>query len=131
MRYSVQGLALVAVVLALVAGPRTAALVKGLEIAPLRWMGRRSYAAYLWHITALSIGGLVAGFHGAPEAASRMQQLEAMPIVLALTWLFAELSYRFVFSPAQRLRRSPRPARGSSRPAREVMPVDLVGVQNR
>jgi hypothetical protein len=104
LRYSVQGLALVGIILPLVAAPRVGALVKILEIAPLRWMGRRSYAAYLWHMLALSLGSLIVGYGGIIENAPRSTQLQALPFVVALSWIFAELSYRFVYTPAQRLK---------------------------
>jgi peptidoglycan/LPS O-acetylase OafA/YrhL len=104
LRYSVQGLALVGIILPLVAAPRVGALVKILEIAPLRWMGRRSYAAYLWHMLALSLGSLIVGYGGIIENAPRITQLQALPFVVALSWIFAELSYRFVYTPAQRLK---------------------------
>jgi peptidoglycan/LPS O-acetylase OafA/YrhL len=104
LRYSVQGLALVGIILPLVTAPRLGGLVKLLEIAPLRWMGRRSYAAYLWHMLALTLGGMMVGYTGIIELAPRSTQLAAMPFVVALTWIFAELSYRFVFTPAQKLK---------------------------
>lgn len=104
LRYSVQGLALVGIILPLVAAPRVGALVKILEIAPLRWMGRRSYAAYLWHMLALSLGSLIVGYGGVIENAPRITQLQALPFVVALSWIFAELSYRFVYTLAQRLK---------------------------
>ena len=69
LRYSVQGLALVGIVLPLVVAPQLGGLVKLLEIAPLRWMGRRSYAAYLWHMLALTLGGMIVGFTGIIENA--------------------------------------------------------------
>lgn len=104
LRYSVQGLALVGIMLPLVAAPQLGGLVKLLEIAPLRWMGRRSYAAYLWHMLALTLGGMIVGFSGVIETAPRLTQLQALPFVVALSWIFAELSYRFVFTPAQKLK---------------------------
>ncbi|WP_421736367.1 acyltransferase family protein [Caulobacter sp.] len=104
LRYSVQGLALVGIILPLVAAPRAAPLVRILEIAPLRWMGRRSYAAYLWHMLALTLGGMAVGFTGIIETAPRSTQLAALPFVVALSWIFAELSYRFVYTPAQKLK---------------------------
>lgn len=103
-RYSLQGLALVGIILPLVVAPRMGGLVKLLELAPLRWMGRRSYAAYLWHMLAVTLGGMIVGYTGVIENAPRATQLMAMPFVVALTWIFAELSYRFVFTPAQKLK---------------------------
>ncbi|MDI1363515.1 MAG: acyltransferase [bacterium] len=104
LRYSVQGLALIGIILPLVVAPRLSGVVKLLEIAPLRWMGRRSYAAYLWHMLALTLAGGIVGFSGVIETASRATQLQALPYALGLSWIFAELSYRFVYTPAQRLK---------------------------
>ncbi len=103
-RYSLQGAALFLVVPALVSGPRLAPLVRLLEWAPMRWMGRRSYAAYLWHYVALGFAAAAVGWTGDLEAAPHRLQLLALPLVLALTWVVAELSFRFVYKPAQRLK---------------------------
>ncbi|MHB8284584.1 MAG: acyltransferase family protein [Caulobacteraceae bacterium] len=111
-RYSLQGLALVGVILPLAISPKLSRLVALLEWAPLRWMGRRSYAAYLWHYTALNLAGLAVGVVGALEAASHKLQLEALPMVLICTWILAELSYRFVYTPSQRLKPWLLPKRG-------------------
>jgi peptidoglycan/LPS O-acetylase OafA/YrhL len=104
LRYSVQGLALVGIILALVTAPRLGGVVRILEIAPLRWMGRRSYGAYLWHMLALTLAGGIVGFSGVIETASRTTQLQALPFAVALSWIFAELSDRFVYRPAQWLK---------------------------
>ena len=116
-RYSVQTAALFLLVPALTRAPRTAVVTGLLEQAPLRWMGRRSYAAYLWHYAALTVASFAVGWGGRDlEAAPRALQLLALPLVLAGTWTAAELSHRFVYAPAQRLkpwllpRRAPVPA---------------------
>jgi peptidoglycan/LPS O-acetylase OafA/YrhL len=67
-------------------------------------MGRRSYAVYLWHMLALSLGSLMVGYGGIIENAPRTTQFQALPFVVALSWIFAELSYRFVYTPAQKLK---------------------------
>lgn len=103
-RYSVQGASLVLIVLPLINAARLAPAAALLELAPLRWMGRRSYGAYLWHYTALTLGGLALGWRADLEAAPRALQIAALPMVLGGTWLLAELSYRFVYRPTQRLR---------------------------
>ena len=122
LRYSVQGLALVGIVLPLVVAPQLGGLVKLLEIAPLRWMGRRSYAAYLWHMLALTLGGMIVGFTGIIENAPRITQLQALPFVVALSWIFAELSYRFVFTPAQKLKPWVTPKRATESNAARIPP---------
>ncbi|HTZ09711.1 MAG TPA: acyltransferase [Acidimicrobiales bacterium] len=65
--------------------------------APLRWLGRRSYAVYLWSypLTMWS-----AGMAPLPQAA----------LVLGLSLGLAELSWRWVEAPAQRRVRQVRPA---------------------
>ncbi len=116
-RYSVQTAGLLLIVPALTRASKMAAVTRALEWAPLRWMGRRSYAAYLWHYVALTGASVLVGWGGADlEAAPHGTQLLALPMVLAGTWIAAELSHRFVYAPSQRLkpwlmpRRGPAPA---------------------
>lgn len=103
-RYSLQGAALVLIVLPLTGAARLAPAVRLLEWEPLRWMGRRSYAAYLWHYAALTLAGVALGWRGDLEAAPLGLQLAALPLVLAGTWIAAELSWSFVYKPSQKLR---------------------------
>ncbi|HEX4198297.1 MAG TPA: WecB/TagA/CpsF family glycosyltransferase [Caulobacteraceae bacterium] len=114
-RYSLQGLSLLALVLPLATAPALAPLSRLLELAPLRWMGRRSYGGYLWHYTALSGVGFALGVNGPLQNASLHQRLLAAPLVLAATFALAALSYEWVFKPAQRLKPllEPRAARGA------------------
>lgn len=63
-----------------------------LELAPLVWLGKRSYALYLWHYPLVT---LIGEHH--PAAA----KLGA----IALSLVAAELSWRLVERPAQRFRR--------------------------
>ena len=113
-RYSVQAIALIGVVTPLVVAPRLAPVVRVLEWAPLRWMGRRSYGAYLWHYVALAIGGLTVGVTGEMEGAAHALQLRALPLVLAAAWALAALSYAWVYTPAQRLKPWLSPRRASA-----------------
>jgi exopolysaccharide biosynthesis WecB/TagA/CpsF family protein len=103
-RYSLQGLSLLALVLPLVSAPALSSVNRVLELAPLRWMGRRSYGGYLWHYTALTLVGLALGVHGQLQNASLHERLLAAPLALAATWALAALSYEWVFKPAQRLK---------------------------
>ncbi len=58
---------------------------------PLRWIGERSYGIYLWHwpIFMVTRPGLDTGITGRPNTALRF----------ALTFIAAELSYRWVEEP--------------------------------
>lgn len=121
LRYSLQGLALMMLVLPLINVARLGWIVRILEWPMFRWMGRRSYGAYLWHMAAITFVGLGLGVSGPLEAASMREQLIALPLVLALGWLMAEVSYRLIFMPAQRLKPwlLPRKAPAVSSPAQE------------
>lgn len=121
LRYSLQGLALMMLVLPLINVARLGWIVRILEWPMFRWMGRRSYGAYLWHMAAITFVGLGLGVSGPLEAASMREQLIALPLVLALGWLMAEVSYRLIFMPAQRLKPwlLPRKAPAVSAPAQE------------
>ena len=78
--------------------------VRILEFSPLRWMGRRSYGAYLWHYAAMALAGLVIGVKGPLEAAGQHDQFRALPLFFGFTWALAALSYGLVFKPAQALK---------------------------
>lgn len=104
LRYSLQGLALMLLVLPLINVARLGWIVRILEWPVFRWMGRRSYGAYLWHMAAITLVGLAMGVSGPLEGAGLSEQLVALPFVLLLGWLMAEVSYRWIFMPAQRLK---------------------------
>lgn len=76
------------------AGHPLTTLGRVLGIAPLRWLGERSYAVYLWHwpICALTRPGLDVPLTGWAVAALRV----------GLTLVAAELSYRLVELPLRR-----------------------------
>jgi peptidoglycan/LPS O-acetylase OafA/YrhL len=112
-RYSLQGVALFAMVLPLTVAPRLAWLNRVLEHPVLRWMGRRSYGAYLWHYVALTLVALALGVSGQIEGAALDTRLTATPLVLAGTWILAALSYVLVFKPSQRLKPMLEPSRAS------------------
>ena len=68
-----------------------------LDIAPLRWIGERSYGIYLWHWPLLVIITSALGGAGITQPAA------APLLTLALTLAFAALSYRFVEQPVRRV----------------------------
>ena len=79
---------------------------RAIDVAPLRWIGDRSYGIYLWHWPLLVLA--VAAFAGAGTSAG-------VPLwiglgVLAATAVASALSYRFVEMPVRR-----RGLRGSAR----------------
>ena len=90
------GLALVAVasavLIAAVAHPASR-VARGLGVAPMRWIGQRSYGIYLWHwpVMALTRPGL-------DVAASRWI---LVPAQIALTVAIAAASYRWVEMPVR------------------------------
>ncbi len=71
---------------------------RALDIAPLRWIGERSYGIYLWHWPLVVL--LAAALAGATADAG--VPLPVGLAALALTLAAAELSYRFVEQPVRR-----------------------------
>ena len=92
------GLLAVSVLTALAITGATAAgswLGQGLDIAPLRWVGERSYGLYLWHWPVLIL--LVATLRAdAPPWVAPV-------IALVVTTAAAALSYRYVETPIRRV----------------------------
>ncbi|MFL0566908.1 acyltransferase family protein [Microbacterium sp. 179-I 1D1 NHS] len=70
-----------------------------LDVAPLRWVGERSFGIYLWH-WPLVVLLTVATTRTSPDVAV---PLEVAAATLVLTLLAAEVSYRFVEQPVRRL----------------------------
>ena len=66
-------------------------LTRALSVSPLRWLGERSYALYLWHWPIL------VGLRPGHEIA--LAPVPALAVQLALTLLCADLSYRWVERP--------------------------------
>ncbi|MAP63442.1 MAG: acetyltransferase [Microbacterium sp.] len=71
---------------------------RALDIAPLRWVGERSYGIYLWHWPLLVL--LLAAFEGTGPDAGVPGGIGLL--ALALTLSLAELSHRVVESPVRR-----------------------------
>jgi peptidoglycan/LPS O-acetylase OafA/YrhL len=101
-----------AVLIAAVAHPRTL-LGKAFGVAPLRWVGERSYGIYLWHwpIIALTRPGVDVSWTGAKLVAAQA----------ALTVAAAALSYRFVEQPIRTGRAQKWLAEFGARRRREIV----------
>jgi peptidoglycan/LPS O-acetylase OafA/YrhL len=86
--------AILAGVLVLAAAHPGAAIGRVLGVAPLRWLGERSYAIYLWHwpIFAVTRPGINNSLNVVLDTVLRV----------GLTLLAADLSYRFVETPMRR-----------------------------
>jgi peptidoglycan/LPS O-acetylase OafA/YrhL len=84
-------IALLAAGLVAVAGHPASVLGRILGGQPLRWLGERSYAVYLWHwpVCALTRPGIDVPLTGWANSAARV----------AASLVLAELSYRFVERP--------------------------------
>ena len=82
-----------AVLVAVIAHPRSRVGSLLLGWRPLRWIGERSYGIYLWHwpVFMVTRPGLDVPLDGAPLLALR----------LAVTLLLAHLSYRYVEQPVR------------------------------
>ena len=112
----------IAMILALV-HPATTVLARAFSVAPLLWIGRRSYGIYLWHwpIFVLTRPGVDVDVNG----------WLLLTLRLILTFAIAEVSYRFVEMPVRdgALGRwwAGRSQPGGLVPARARRPVLLVG----
>ena len=101
-----------AVLVAAVAHPKTG-IGEALGVAPLRWVGERSYGIYLWHWPIIV---LIAGVNTRPSVGVVVGEA-------ALVLAVAALSYRYVEQPirtgqpaaAARAAPAPLPARGHGR----------------
>jgi peptidoglycan/LPS O-acetylase OafA/YrhL len=90
-----------------------------MESRPVRWVGRRSYGLYLWHLVLMAELSLL--LEGAESPGWTYVTLLAL--VIPATLVVSALSYRFVERPAMRLRdRGPRraPAAEEAPPATAV-----------
>ncbi|MEW2013684.1 MULTISPECIES: acyltransferase family protein [Microbacterium] len=89
-------LTVVAIASAVRAGSR---LGRALDVAPLRWIGERSFGIYLWHWPLVVIL-TVATTRSSPDVAV---PVEVALLTLALTLVAAEVSFRFIEQPVRRL----------------------------
>ncbi|GGD75803.1 acyltransferase family protein [Microbacterium murale] len=73
-------------------------LGRGLDVAPLRWIGERSYGIYLWHWPVLVLA--LVGTQGTGPEAGVPAAIGAVALVVSVG--AAALSYRFVEQPLRR-----------------------------
>lgn len=96
------GLSMLASVVVLgVAVPGRKSALFWLGARPLVWLGRRSYAIYLWHWPVIVFVGPPMGWEFNGVALALLQ--------VAITLVLADLSYRLVEAPARRPRRTNMP----------------------
>ncbi len=97
-RYTIQSIALVPLVLAAAAGFRYVLARKVLESWPMVQIGKLSYSLYLWHLAGLALGEAIVPGSG-------WNLVMAMAIGWAASFLFATASYWYVELPLLGLRR--------------------------
>jgi peptidoglycan/LPS O-acetylase OafA/YrhL len=93
-----------------------------MESRPVRWVGKRTYGLYLWHLVL--VAELSVLFRGAESP--RWTYAVLLPLVVVTSLAVAALSYRFVERPAMRLRdRGPRtaPSAETAPPSGETVPA--------
>jgi len=101
-------LATALVVMALVS---TGWIYRVLSARPLRWLGRLSYGAYVFHVIAIRVyQGWAMRLGGALPLLARYPRLTTAAIALPATLALAWLSFRFVESPFLRLKQRFAPA---------------------
>ncbi|GAA2899481.1 acyltransferase family protein [Microbacterium esteraromaticum] len=72
---------------------------RAIDVAPLRWIGDRSYGIYLWHWPLLV---LVSAASGVVVGSNVAVPVWAGSVTLVLTLLIATASYRYVETPVRR-----------------------------
>jgi peptidoglycan/LPS O-acetylase OafA/YrhL len=103
LRYSVQGAALILLAANLYCNEKPGLATRLLDVPVLKWMGRLSYGAYLWH---LEIGSSVEHLLHLPSQSSpSLQAAIEAPGLVALSFGAAWLSYELFQRPVAGLRR--------------------------
>ena len=70
---------------------------RAMELAPVRWMGTRSYGIYLWHWPLLIFGRILV-----PTAVGTVENVVVDVVFVLISFVISELSYRFVEEPFRR-----------------------------
>lgn len=107
------GMALMSVSLVFLAISTGPSLIRrGLELAPLRFIGRISYGIYLYHLFLIAIGRMIARQQDVPQLPRGFQMFV---IYTALSILVATISWYLIEAPINRQkRRFPYPPKGTS-----------------
>jgi peptidoglycan/LPS O-acetylase OafA/YrhL len=112
--------AAIAVVVVAIASAPGSGLGRALDVAPMRWIGARSYGLYLWHWPVF--------VYTRPGLDWPLTGTTALVVRLAITVVLTELSYRLVEVPMRRgrphavqLARPPRPLLVTLRAAAPVL----------
>jgi len=103
LRFSIQGLALALGFWGLFFCPLGHGLRTLLEFPPVRWMGRRSYAAYLWNTEAHHVFAYLNG--GPASDLSIPQRAVVAALAIPVSFGLAEASHRLFLQPLGGLRR--------------------------
>ena len=91
---SILGIGCIQALLPDVRGTGAEGLRRLLSLAPLAWLGKRSYGIYLWHWPLMALA-----HYGAPEVPGPLRNLG----VLFVTVVIAAVSYRWLEQPVRRL----------------------------
>ena len=95
-RFTIQGLALMSLVLAAIFTPRYAAMKRVLNTWLFRWIGALSYSLYLWHFTF---------FEWSKSLLKGVPPVAGYALGWVLSFVVALLVYRLIEQPIFRLRR--------------------------
>lgn len=68
-----------------------------MELAPMRWVGVRSYSIYLWHWPMLVFGRILI-----PTALGTVENVAVDVLFAAISFVASDLSYRFVEEPLRK-----------------------------
>jgi peptidoglycan/LPS O-acetylase OafA/YrhL len=126
-RYSLQGVAIIAFFIALYAGFSAGQGATMLETTPMVWLGRLSYGAYLWHFVPLDATlSLLGARHPEqlPLALRLCVALGATTMTFGLAWL----SYTFIAVPFTRLRHHFAPRRMRAQPSDASVETSPTGI---